>query len=76
MQISDFLVKKCQSSITCRFLQKKLHFGRSFSEQHEKLEITLSLYVQFSEHVVKIYFLSWNFFNYSTYFSHKSVILI
>ena len=35
-------------------------------EQHEAFQITLSLCVQFSEHVAKIYFLSWNFLNYST----------
>ena len=40
--------------------------GVSF-EQHEEFQITLSLCVQFSEHVTKIYFLAWNFLNYSTY---------
>ena len=55
-----------------------------FFEHHEEFQITLTLCVQFSEHVAKIYFLSWNFLNYSTqiltqifsYYSHKLVILI
>ena len=64
MQISDFLVKKRQSSIT--FLQKSYILEGVSFEQHEEFQITLSLCVHFSEHVAKIYFLSWNFLNYST----------
>ena len=34
-------------------------------EQYEELEITLRLCVQISKHVAKVYFLSWDFLNYS-----------
>ena len=40
--------------------------GVTFEQQEELNEITLSLCVQFSEHVAKIYFLLWNFLNCST----------
>ena len=68
MQISDFLVKK-NVSLLQLFVDpcEKSYIldGVSF-EQHEEFQITLSLCVQFSEHAAKIYFLSWNFLNYST----------
>ena len=67
MQISDSLGKDV--SLLWLFVDswEKSYIleGVSF-EQHEEFQNILSLRVQLSEHVANIYFLSWNFWNYST----------
>ena len=58
MQISYFLVKKLLVFYNFLWIFAKNSYileGVSF-EQHEEFQITLSLCVQFSEHVAKIYF--------------------
>ena len=56
MQISDRLENFLW------ILAKTVTFRKEFRFSSMK---NSSLCVQFSEHVAKIYFLSWNFFNYS-----------
>ena len=85
MQISDFLVKKCYSSITfCGFLRKKLHFGKSFLWAAWGIPIHAQLMCSvfwtccknlfFVMEFLKLFYI--NFDTYFSYFPHKSVILM